>query len=104
MNKTVYQEIAKLKDLTEKKGKKVILQGKIIALFLLNKNVYAIQNTCPHQQGDLADGRIKDGKIYCPLHQWSFDLVSGRYSLDNESALKTYPVIIRNDSVFIKIE
>jgi len=104
MDKTKYLEVAKMNELTKKRGKKVIINNQSIALFLFNGKVFAIQNSCPHQQGDLADGYIREEKIFCPLHHWSFDLISGKYSFNEPYALKTYEVIIHNNSVFIKTE
>ena len=39
--------------------------------------VYAIDPVCPHRAGPLAEGLIGGTLLVCPLHGWTFDLVSG---------------------------
>ncbi|MFC2088669.1 Rieske (2Fe-2S) protein, partial [Calditrichota bacterium] len=59
------------------KGKKIIIGEKSIALFKHGHKIYAIQNNCPHQGADLADGHIKNDRVVCPLHGWAYNLETG---------------------------
>lgn len=38
---------------------------------------HVVSRRCPHQGGDLACGHVKDGLIYCPLHNQPFDPRTG---------------------------
>lgn len=40
--------------------------------------VYAIDDTCTHQDASLADGWLEGCFVECPLHAASFDLRTGR--------------------------
>ena len=40
-------------------------------------SVYATQAFCPHLGGPLADGLTSASAVVCPLHDRTFDLVSG---------------------------
>ena len=91
-------------DLAPGKGKKIRVMGKSLALFKYENNIYAIQNACPHQHADLARGYLKDGKVYCALHHWAFDLSSGAYSLNQKLSIKTFEVQIRDEIIFIGID
>ena len=44
-----------------------------------NGHIFAISNICPHEGAALQHGLIEDNIIYCPLHQWGFDLSTGVY-------------------------
>ena len=44
----------------------------------IDGQTFTIQKYCPHALGDLSKGRIEDNKIYCPLHDWCFDLKTGK--------------------------
>ncbi|GHO84007.1 Rieske (2Fe-2S) protein [Dictyobacter formicarum] len=64
-----------------------------IALFRTRTGeVFALQATCPHKNGPLADGMIGDGKVVCPLHGYKFCLATGEPLGNTCGALKTYEV------------
>ena len=43
----------------------------------VNGESLEIQRSCPHAQGDLSKGQIKDGCLVCPSHGWRFRLSDG---------------------------
>lgn len=43
-------------------------------------NVWALNDTCTHQQVSLAEGWVEDGCVECPLHASRFDLRTGKVS------------------------
>jgi len=71
---------------------------------------YAVQNVCPHQQQNvLSRGLIgdKEGepKIVCPLHKNAFSLITGGHlGGDTTMQLKTYPVKLEGNAIYIQIE
>ena len=83
-----------------------------IALFFFARRNewYATQNMCPHrQQMALSRGMIgsQDGepKVACPFHKKTFSLVDGHCMSDDEcGSIKTYPVKVENNIVFIGME
>lgn len=52
-------------------------QGRALALVRVNGIVYAIDNACPHRNGELGRGDLQGHFLYCPLHAWSFDVRNG---------------------------
>ena len=98
-----YYLIADIKDIPERRGRKFIVAGKEIALFKYRDKIYALNNRCPHQRADLADGYKKDGKIYCPMHGWGFDLESGAYIGNEIMNLPTYPIKLNNSKISVGI-
>lgn len=83
-----------------------------IALFYFSRRNewYATQNMCPHRrQMALSRGMIGsqngEPKVACPFHKKTFSLVDGRCMADDEcSYIKTYPVKVENNIVFIGVE
>ncbi len=60
-------------------GKKIVAAGgRTVALFRVGGRIYAVDNRCPHRGGDLGGGELEGTVVYCPLHFWSFDLLTGR--------------------------
>ena len=95
--------VATVAEMKVGKVKKLLVNKRVVAMFYSRGNFYAIQNNCPHQNGDLADGYIKDGKIYCPLHNWSFDLETGSYTFNAHMKLRVYDIRIENDTILIAL-
>jgi nitrite reductase/ring-hydroxylating ferredoxin subunit len=58
-------------------GKQVEVNGKQIALFNLNGNFYAIDNTCTHRGGPLAEGFVDGEEVTCPWHGAQFNIMTG---------------------------
>ncbi len=60
-----------------------------VALFWDGTGVYALENSCPHLFGSLADGIVRSGEVSCPLHGAMFDLATGKctdsYTIDTSS-------------------
>ena len=48
-----------------------------IALFNVDGDVYAIEDSCPHAGSSLATGRLKGRTIHCRSHGLHFDLATG---------------------------
>ncbi len=99
-----FYPVVSLHDLRPGKGMKVRVNRKTIALFNHGNKVYALQNNCPHQNADLADGYIKDDKVYCALHHWAFDLSTGAYSFNPKVSLQTFEVQIEDDIIFVGVD
>ena len=79
--------------------------GKHLCLALHGERLYACASKCPHAGGALADGYIDAlGNIVCPLHRYKFNLSNGRNVTGEGYFLKTYPIDVRPDGVYIGFE
>jgi nitrite reductase/ring-hydroxylating ferredoxin subunit len=79
--------------------------GKNICLAKNKDILSACASQCPHAGGQMADGHIDAlGNIVCPLHRYKFSLQNGRNVTGEGYFLKTYPVEIREEGIFIGIE
>jgi nitrite reductase/ring-hydroxylating ferredoxin subunit len=99
-----FYPVGSVNDLRAGKGMKVRVKRRTIALFKHKNKIYAIQNNCPHQNADLADGYIKNEKVYCSLHHWGFELTTGAYSFNPNIFLKTFEVKIDDNIIFVGID
>jgi len=50
------------------------VEKKMVALFLVEGEVVAIEDLCPHRAGPLSEGHRRGNTIVCPWHQSEFDL------------------------------
>ena len=52
--------------------------GEILFILDDKNKLYAVENKCPHQGLKMKGCKVKDNKITCPWHQYTFDLQTGR--------------------------
>lgn len=55
----------------------VEVDGTAVAVTVLDGELLAFQDTCPHAGCSLADGEVEDQAVVCPCHFARFDLKSG---------------------------
>ena len=66
--------------------------------------VYAIDDTCTHQDASLADGWLDGTMIECPLHSSCFDLRTG--AVDAPPArvgVRAHRAEIRDDQIWVTL-
>ena len=79
-------------------------QEKTFCVYKLKDGFYATDGICTHEAVHLEDGLVMDDEIECPMHQGIFNIKSGEaVSPPACKDLKTYPIKIDNDKIFIKL-
>ena len=96
-------QVATIKDLARHKKKLVSVAGQPVALFYVNQKVYALHDTCIHQERSLSKGAVLRGRVICPGHQWAFDLETGWVAAE-ERCQPTYDVRVEDDNVYVSTE
>ena len=82
----------------------VDVEGRQLALYVVNGEVYATDNICTHGHARLCDGFLEDYEIECPLHQGRFDIRTGKAMCEPLTVdLKSYPVRIEDGRVFVDL-
>ncbi|MBP0639749.1 non-heme iron oxygenase ferredoxin subunit [Cupriavidus sp. AcVe19-6a] len=82
----------------------VAVQGKEIALYGVDGDVYATDNVCTHGHARLCDGFLEGHEIECPLHQGRFDIRNGAaMCAPLTEGIRTYPVRIEGDKVYLDL-
>jgi nitrite reductase (NADH) small subunit len=88
-------------DVPHGEGRMLAVDGHRIALFRAESGWYALDGTCPHAGGPLADGILADCLVICPLHERAFDLATGA-ALSGGDAVAAYPVEVRGEEVYVR--
>lgn len=97
--------IASVKDIRDGSVLCVKTDGKALALFQVNGAWRALDNACPHAGGPLCEGSVADGVVTCPWHGSQFTIETGAVVHGPaQKAVKTYPVEIRGDDVYVTLE
>ena len=81
------------------------LDGRDIAVYNLGGRFYATDNICTHEHACLSEGFVIGDVIECPRHQGRFHIPTGAAKgAPVHIALKTYPVKIEGDDVFVELD
>ncbi|GGN04512.1 bifunctional 3-phenylpropionate/cinnamic acid dioxygenase ferredoxin subunit [Lentzea pudingi] len=76
-----------------------------IGLFNVDGVIYAIDDTCTHQDASLSEGWLEGCFVECPLHAASFDLRTGEPTgLPAKRPVKTHPVLVEDGEVYVDVE
>lgn len=95
------RKVASKQSLVSQKGRVLIVDHHPIALFNLNGEYVAFDNTCPHQGGSLGTGKAKGDTVICPWHGWEFNCRTGEAIHDPEIKVKRYTVVLENDDIYL---
>jgi len=93
--------VAKDEAVLEGHGLAVEAAGREYALFRVNGKVYAIDNACPHEGAQLAQGDVQNGVVSCPWHGWTFDVCTGCSVAPTGRKVRNYETKVENGSVYI---
>ncbi|MHB1543296.1 MAG: Rieske (2Fe-2S) protein [Gammaproteobacteria bacterium] len=75
-----------------------------IAVFDIQGDLYAVEDVCTHDGGELAGGPIEGHTITCPRHGARFDLQTGQVLAPPACIpLRTFPVRIQGGYVEVEI-
>lgn len=84
------------------RGRVVLIEGVRVAVFRLDRGWFALKDACPHMGSSLADGRIRDDRVTCRWHAWSFDLATGESDSKRKACARVYELRKEGDHVWLK--
>ena len=64
---------------------------------------FALDDTCPHAGGSLAEGLIDEDLVVCPLHAYAFEVESGRCIDDPACSVGAYPIRVENGMLQVRL-
>ena len=79
-----------------------LADGNELALYNIDGEFYATENSCPHHGAPLAEGRLCGHVIECGWHGWQFDVRDGRCLTVSES-IATYQVLVEDGLIKIEV-
>ena len=98
-----FVKVAEVGDVAPGTGKCVEVNGRQIALFNVDGKFHAIDNTCLHRGGPLAEGELDGTVVTCPWHAWQYDVTSGVNVMDDTERVDCFAVEVRGDSVLVAV-
>ena len=90
-------------DLPEGRAVTVHVDGERIAVVRKGGALCAISNVCPHQNGPLGEGMIRDGYLECPWHGYQFDPCTGLGPPGFSDSVPTYELVPKGGQIYLRL-
>lgn len=75
-----------------------------VAVFNADGELFAIDDTCSHQDASLSEGWLEGCQVECPLHAASFDLRTGRPTcLPARRPVRTHQVFVEDGVIQVHL-
>ncbi len=98
-----WYRVAEIDELAEGRVKKVVAGEREIALTRFEGKYGALDNTCPHMGGPLAEGVIEYGVLVCPWHGREYHPLTGVCEA-YENAVQSFPVQVRDNGIYVGVK
>jgi nitrite reductase/ring-hydroxylating ferredoxin subunit len=80
-----------------------LANGSELALYNIDGEYYATDNSCPHRGAALSDGAVIGHIVECSLHGWQFDVRTGE-CLTVREKIKTFEVRVVEGMIGVVVE
>jgi nitrite reductase/ring-hydroxylating ferredoxin subunit len=95
-------KVACVGDIAAGTGKTVNLEGTPVALFNVNGRYFAINNSCPHEDGPLGEGTLCGSIVTCPIHAYEFDVISGECLTEAAYRVEQFEVRVDGNDILVR--
>lgn len=99
-----WHRVASIEDCPPGTGCEVLVGDRVLALFNVEGEIYALDGICPHQGGPLGRGELHGCIVTCPWHGWQFDVRSGAHQLNRSLDQPRFPAKIEGDEVWVELD
>lgn len=99
-----FVRIAHVRDLPPGQGRAYSVGRYEVALFNVDGAFFAIENSCPHQGGPLAEGWLEGTLVTCPWHGWCFDVRTGKMTLGEFAQVPRFALEQRGEDLYVSME
>jgi nitrite reductase/ring-hydroxylating ferredoxin subunit len=99
-----WTRIASVEDCPPGTACEAVAGDRIVALFNVDGDFYALDGICPHQGGPLGKGALTGCLVTCPWHGWQFDVTSGQHQTNASLRHAQFAVKVDEGGVFVDVD
>jgi 3-phenylpropionate/trans-cinnamate dioxygenase ferredoxin subunit len=101
----IWLDVASVDELPPGSRRVVDADGVAVAVFNLDGAYFAIRDECPHDGGDLAQGKLEGEVIVCPRHGARFSVRTGAVlGPPAYEDVRSYPVRVAQGRIEVEVE
>jgi nitrite reductase/ring-hydroxylating ferredoxin subunit len=98
-----WTRIATTADCPPGTSRELVVAGRIVAIFNVDGQFYALDGVCPHQGGPLGKGCLTGHVVTCPWHGWQFDVRSGQHQFSPNVVQPGFAVRVVEEAVEVDL-
>lgn len=96
--------VCPLTDVPRGESVRVDLDPAVAIFHTEDGEVFAVDDTCTHQDASLADGWLEGCEVECPLHASKFDLRTGRVDAPPaKRPVRTHAVTLSDGDIYLTL-
>ena len=101
-----FVKVANTSDLPPGQATVVEISGRTIAVFNVDGQFYALDNTCAHRGGPLGEGFVDRNNltVQCPWHGWLYSLATGASPIDAMAKVEKFDVKVEEGDVKVTLD
>ena len=100
-----YVRVCSVSELPTSGARRVDVDGTLVALVATAGELYAVDDTCSHDEVSLSDGEVAGHTVECWLHGSRFDVRTGEaLCLPARKSVPVYDIEIEGDGVYVNTE
>ena len=96
-------KVAEVGQIPPSTGQRVEARGLAIALFNLDGQFYALEDTCPRDEGSLSQGDLFGDLVQCPVEACKYELATG-HCITFDAHVQPFEVKVEGSEVKIKLD
>jgi nitrite reductase (NADH) small subunit len=81
----------------------VVAGERVVALFNVGGEFFALDGVCPHQGGPLGQGELSGCVVTCPWHGWQFDVRTGQHQLSRNVVQPRFEIKVEQGAVWVDV-
>ena len=81
----------------------VTVEGTHVAIFNVDGTFHAIENRCAHRAGPLAEGFVSGKVVFCPWHDWQYDVTTGECLNAPGFQVRSFSVSLKDGDVLVDV-
>ena len=90
-------------EMSDGAGGEFVVADRVVALFRVGDEYYALDGICPHQGGPLGKGRLSGCVLTCPWHGWQYDVRTGQHLVNQSIRHPSFPVKVEGGQVWVDL-
>ncbi len=95
--------VAKVGSIPEGQGSTFAVGERLVAVFYVDGNYFAIDDLCPHMGASLGAGEVYQGVVVCPWHAWRFRVCDGTWCDNPRIKTDAFETRVVGDEIQVRV-
>ncbi len=96
-------EVAQFAEIPPSTARRVVVRGLALALFNLDGQFFALEDTCPRDEGSLSQGDLFGDLVQCPVEACKYELATGN-CITFDARVQAFEVKVEGAAVKVKLD